>query len=114
MGSHGGDIPLLVDASGRPVLWRSSEDRITEVVRSYSLKLNLQNYGGNAYESVDLFASQKVQCLESEKHDASLAVYSFCRSEVMSARADIVKALRERQEEARRKSEAQRAGRSAA
>lgn len=68
--------------------------RIVEVARSFSYKMNLQHYGGPSYESVDLFCSQKTSCLEDEVDDASLALYAFCRREVLDSRAIVIENLK--------------------
>lgn len=81
-------------------------DRMTEITRSFSLKLNLQNYGGNQYESADLFCAQKTMCRMDEKSDASMALYQFCKGEILKARREYI-------ENMHRKIEATRAGRAA-
>lgn len=64
---------------------------MTEVVRSFSFKLNVGNY-----ESRDFFCSQKAQCPIEEAEDYSEAVHQFCKSEVLKA---VRSYHRERQEE---------------
>lgn len=88
----------LLDASGRPVTPEHSDDRITEITRSYSFKMNLQHYGGNPYESVDLFCAQKTTCRVDEAEDASLALYSFCRSQVLAARKEVIDNIKRNQD----------------
>lgn len=61
------------------------EARKTSVTRSYSFKLSDQLYGGHQYESTDFFCSQTVTCFEHEVEDASLAVFTFARREVLKA-----------------------------
>ncbi len=68
--------------------------RIVEIARSFSYKMNLQQYGGPQYESVDLFCSQKTSCYEDEAEDASLALYSFCRGQVLDSRQVVIENLK--------------------
>lgn len=100
---------MLLDASGKPIAgiagWEP--EKTTEVTRSYSFKMNLQNYGGNQYESIDLFCSQKTSCRMDQVEDASIALYSFCRSQVLAARREAIDNLQ-------RKKQATQAGRNAA
>ena len=63
-------------------------DRKVEVCRSFSYKLNAGNY-----ESRDFFASQKSECAIEDAAEVSVALYQFCKSQVLQAvreyRADI-------------------------
>lgn len=77
---------VLTDKEGAP--------RIVEVVRSFSYNMSLQHYGGPQYESVSLFCSQKSTCYEHEREDLSLALYSFCRLEVLKSRAEVAANLK--------------------
>lgn len=52
----------------------------TEVVRSFSYKLNLGNY-----QSADLFCSQKSECAVEDADVVSDAIYQFAKGEVMRA-----------------------------
>ena len=56
------------------------ENKLIEVVRSYSFKLNAGNY-----ESRDFFCSQKAECYEDEAIEASERLHAFCENEVMKA-----------------------------
>ena len=52
----------------------------TEIVRSFSYKLNVGNY-----ESRDFFCSQKAECSIEDAEDISGRLYQFCKSQVMRA-----------------------------
>lgn len=67
------------------------KEKLVEVVRSFSMKKNLGNY-----ETCDFFASQKVECKESEAEKVSELAYEFCKKEVVKS---INKYLAERQME---------------
>ena len=72
---------LLYGPAGEALLVEAERSgRMVEVVRSFSFKLNLGNY-----QSCDFFCSEKSSCREDEAEDLSLALYSFCRSEVMKS-----------------------------
>ena len=58
----------------------TKEQKLVEVARSFSYKLNTGNY-----QSVDFFASQKVECLEDEASEKSEALYQWVKSQVMKA-----------------------------
>jgi len=51
-----------------------------EVVRSFSFKLNLGNY-----QSADFFCSQKTECSVETAEDASIALYKFCKTQVLAS-----------------------------
>ena len=53
------------------------KEKLVEVVRSYSRKLNLGNY-----ETCDFFCSKKEECKESEALEKSAELHEFCKSEV--------------------------------
>ena len=92
----------LYTASGEPLLADPEPStRTVEVVRSFAYKVNLQNHGGPAYESIDLFASQKVFCAEHEAEDASEAAYQFCRSEVLRSAREVIADLRTKAQKGR-------------
>ena len=59
-----------------------------EICRSFSYRLNAGNY-----ESRDFFASQKSECAIEDAAEVSVALYQFCKSQVLQAvreyRADI-------------------------
>lgn len=67
-----------------------------EIARSFSFKLNVGNY-----ESRDFFCSQKAECRPDEAEQVSERVYQFCKAQVL-------KAVREYQEEAAAQFQAQR------
>ena len=52
----------------------------TEIVRSFSFKLNCPNY-----ESRDFFCSQKAECNIEDAERVSDLLYGFCKREVMKA-----------------------------
>lgn len=54
--------------------------KLVEVARSYSYKLNVGNY-----ESRDFFCSQKAECRLSEAEEVSERLFKFCRAQVMRA-----------------------------
>jgi hypothetical protein len=97
---------VLYDADGRPIrrvidpgveLFTEDErESYTEITRSFSYKISLENYGGPRYESLDFFCSQKVHCRTEEAEDASLAAYAFCRREVLNAVAEVKAGIREK------------------
>lgn len=68
------------DSEGAYLLPLPPTSRMTEVVRSFSFKLNVGNY-----ESRDFFCSQKTQCPADEAEDYSEAVHQFCKAEVLKA-----------------------------
>ena len=55
-------------------------ERLTEVVRSFSLKVNLGNYS-----MMDCFCSQKEEVPIEEAKEASERLYLFCKAEVESS-----------------------------
>lgn len=66
------------------------KNRLVEIVRSFSYKLNAGNY-----ESRDFFASQKAECLEHEADEVSAKLYAFVKAQVMAS----VREFREEQAE---------------
>lgn len=103
---------LLLDPSGRelPVTLPEarpasmalikSDDRMIEVCRSFSFKLNCGHYDpSKQYESQDFFCSQKVFCLPEQAEDASLAAYAFCKRQVLVAFNEAVADLRAQRDE---------------
>ena len=54
--------------------------RITEIVRSFSYKMNAGNY-----ESRDFFCSAKADCREVDLDETSDAVYQWCKRQVLNA-----------------------------
>jgi hypothetical protein len=59
---------------------RKPKEKLVEIVRSFSFKLNVGNY-----ESRDFFCSQKAECKASEAEQVSAALYQFCKNEVLKA-----------------------------
>ncbi len=59
---------------------KAKKQKLVEVVRSFSMKKNLGNY-----ETCDFFASQKVECEESEAEKISELAYEFCKKEVVKS-----------------------------
>ena len=57
-----------------------SKQKMCEVARSFSYKLNLGNY-----QTCDFFASEKCECLESEKEEMSEKLYQFVKAEVIKS-----------------------------
>ncbi len=51
---------------------------LTEIVRSFSFKLNAGNY-----ESRDFFCSQKAECRLEDAEEVSDRLYQFCKQQVM-------------------------------
>ena len=68
-----------------PIIGAIKTERTVEVCRSFSYKMNLSNHGGPAYESVDLFASRKMQVTESDAPRVSEELYQECMAEVRGA-----------------------------
>jgi nucleoid-associated protein YejK len=52
-------------------------EKLVEVARSFSYKLNRGNF-----QSADFFCSQKAEVPESEAEEKSEQLYEFCREEV--------------------------------
>jgi hypothetical protein len=93
---------MLLGPDGRPArAVPYGERKMTEITRSFTYTVNHQNHpGGKPFESTQLFCSQKTTCYADEVEDASLALYVFCKHEVLKSRQDVIKSLaaRERQE----------------
>lgn len=56
------------------------KDKLVEVCRSFSYKLNVGNY-----ESRDFFCSQKSEVSEKDAEKASESLYEFCKNEVIKS-----------------------------
>ena len=56
------------------------KEKLIEICRSFSYHKNLGNY-----EGCDFFASQKVECKESEAEEKSKALYEFVKNEVIKS-----------------------------
>ena len=88
---------MILGPDSRPLdQTAETPQRTVEIVRSFAYKVNLENHGGPRYESVDLFASQKVFCTDSERAEASEAAYQFCRAEVLRATREIINAIKQK------------------
>lgn len=71
----------------KPAVRRRVSPR-TEIVRSFSFKLNTGNY-----QSVDFFCSQKSECSLDDAADVGVALYEFCKAQVMQSVAEYRKEL---------------------
>ena len=74
--------------SGIPIIGappKQQPAQTVEVCRSFSRKINLQVYGGNAYESADFFASRKMECSAEDAGWVSQQIYEECVEEVREA-----------------------------
>lgn len=74
------------------------EDMIT-IKRSYSRKLSLSNYGGNQYETVDLYCERSIEVPKSEAQETSLELFLMCKKEVEKEAEQIVKEITNEVEE---------------
>lgn len=78
---------MLLDPTGRPLGSETREitiNRLIEITRSFSYKLNLKNADGSpTYESCDFFCSKKAQCMPDEEAEVSRGLYEFCMEEVL-------------------------------
>lgn len=70
---------------------------LTEVVRSFSFKLNHEKYGGpgHKYQSSDYFMSQKSQCTFEDAEAVSKALFKFCKAEVMDSVRESIQQIRD-------------------
>ena len=80
------DRPILI---GTP----RSDPRTVEVCRSFAFKMNLQHYGGNPYESCDIFSSRKMQCDESARHMVGEQLFEECVEEVRASVRKVAESL---------------------
>ena len=81
------DGALLIGADKQP-------PATVEVCRSFAYKLNLQNHGGNPYESADFFASRKIQCAAEDAEWVSQQIYEECVAEVRGCVAAFIDEMR--------------------
>lgn len=58
---------------------------LVEIARSFSYKLNMDLIGGAKFESRDFFASAKAECYEHDMAETSAKLYTFCKSQVLTA-----------------------------
>ncbi|MEW6606051.1 MAG: hypothetical protein AB1414_01185 [bacterium] len=74
------------------------------IIRAYSRKLSHSNYGGNAYETSDFFASYETELDEKSKgipvEEVSQALFLRAKIDVAKAMQEEIKAIRK---EAKRK-----------
>ncbi len=70
---------------------------LTEVVRSYSFKLNHEKYGGPAhrYQHSDYFCSQKSQCTFEDAEAVGRALFKFCKAQVMEEVRESIQQIRD-------------------
>jgi len=94
------DEALIIGGSkGRLVRTVQVEQPIVErveIARSFSYKLSCQHYGGEQYESIDFFCSQKSECAAEDAAEVSEALYQFCKAEVRRAVKEAIAELRNR------------------
>lgn len=76
------DRPILIGAAAEP-------GKRVEICRSFSYKMNLANYGGPQYESVDLFASRKMECAAEAADWISQQIFEECVAEVRAGVAAV-------------------------
>lgn len=57
-----------------------------EVCKAFSFKMNLSHYGGNPYESCDIFSSRKMTCAYEARHMVAEALFDEC---VQDVRGDV-------------------------
>lgn len=70
---------------GALIVGTPQPDKTVEVCRSFSYKLNLQNHGGQAYESADFFASRKISCNAEDASWVSQQIFEECVEEVRAS-----------------------------
>lgn len=78
------DIPILGQRPAAPMV---------EVCRSFAYKLNLENFGGNRYESADFFASRKLQCAAEDQGWVSQQIFEECVAEVRASVAQFIEEM---------------------
>lgn len=83
---------LLIGANSAPVAAK------VEVCRSFAYKLNLQNHGGNPYESADFFASRKMECAVEAAEWVSEQIYEECVAEVRATVAAFIDEMRRKKQ----------------
>lgn len=87
------DSALILKADHKPVV------RV-EVCRSFAYKLNATAHGGPQYESRDFFASQKAECAIEDATEVSVALYQFCRAEVLRSVKEYINEMKKQRGEA--------------
>lgn len=71
-----------------------------EIARSFSYKLNCENYGGARFESRDFFASEKAECSFEDAGQVSAALFAFCRTQVLNSVREYIDQMRKQKENA--------------
>ena len=76
---------------------KRADDDTIEIVRSFSMKRNLENHLGPAfkYESADYFASAKKACKPADAEKTADALYQFAKAEVLKSIRQFENELRE-------------------
>lgn len=69
----------------------------SEACASFSHKLNLENYGGPRFESVEFFASRKVQCAPEDLDALSIELHDECVEETDGRARQYILDMRRRQ-----------------
>ena len=69
----------------------------SEACASFSHKLNLENYGGPRFESVEFFASRKVQCAPDDIGRLTEELHDECVEEVDTKARQYILQMRRRQ-----------------
>jgi len=59
---------------------KDTKQKMVEIARSFSYKLNLGNY-----QTCDFFCSQKAEVSEEKAIETSETLYNFCKSEVIKS-----------------------------
>ena len=70
----------------------------SEACASFSHRINLENYGGPRYESVEFFASRKVQCAPEDLEALTLELHDECVNEVDGKARQYILEMRRRQQ----------------
>ena len=65
-----------------PIIGQRPAATSVEACASFARKFNLANYGGPQYESVDFFASRKLQCSPEDVKWVSAQLFEECVGEV--------------------------------
>ena len=89
------DIPIL---GQRPAVPEQ-----VEACASFARKLNLANYGGPAYESVDFFASRKISCARDDVAWVTAELREECVTEVTEAAREFVANMKNKMAEGQKR-----------
>jgi hypothetical protein len=87
-----------------PIIRAGIERGPAEACASFSHKINLQNYGGPAYEIVEFFASRKVECRPEDLDMLTEELHAECVAEVDGQARAYILAMRRKQAEKERRS----------